>query len=252
MEQSIYMNMSAINGIDMKLTGIYKITSPDFEIYIGQSIDILKRRHYYSMGRCRTQRKLKESILKHGWHEHKFEILEFCESIELNDLEKHYVNLYQSFNSVHGLNLTSGGSSNTKVSDVTRSRMRDSHKGEKAFYFGRPLPAATIEKAASLKRGKKLSAFQLSALLASTKGRIKTVEEINKLRASKIGKKRPQHVIDAVSMANSREMVIIKDCAIIEFDSMRLLSDFLKKDRKSIRSAALSGKTYHGYKIFYL
>ena len=66
----------------MKKIGIYKIISPSNKIYIGQSIDIEKRKHLYSKLYCKQQPKLYNSIKKHGWENHIFEIVEEC-SIEL-------------------------------------------------------------------------------------------------------------------------------------------------------------------------
>lgn len=48
------------------MIGIYKITSPSNKIYIGQSIDIDKRKEYYSKLRCQGQRRLFYSLQKHG------------------------------------------------------------------------------------------------------------------------------------------------------------------------------------------
>ena len=62
-----------------KLCGIYKIISPTGKIYIGQSIDLLKRKNDYIKLRCKDQIRLFNSINKHGWDNHVFEIIEQCE-----------------------------------------------------------------------------------------------------------------------------------------------------------------------------
>ena len=75
----------------MKICGIYKITSPTNKIYIGQSVDILKRIEHYRNCRCEAQRLLYRSIKKHGWDKHKLEILCQCDKTDLNQLEVYYI-----------------------------------------------------------------------------------------------------------------------------------------------------------------
>lgn len=72
------------------MIGIYKITSPSGRIYIGQTIDINKRQKYYSNGWCKSQIKLYNSIIKYGWLNHVFEIIEECDFIELNNKERYW------------------------------------------------------------------------------------------------------------------------------------------------------------------
>lgn len=116
-------NVSILNGIDNKpfsiganihymrekLCGIYKITSPTNKIYIGQSINIHHRKGVYKRCNCKNQHKIYNSIKKHGWDKHKFEILQLCDYSEINDLEKYYIALYQSNKTEFGLNLREGG-----------------------------------------------------------------------------------------------------------------------------------------------
>jgi len=57
------------------MIGIYKITSPSKCIYIGQSKNIERRFNEYKINQCKTQKRLYNSLLKHGWQNHKFEII---------------------------------------------------------------------------------------------------------------------------------------------------------------------------------
>jgi group I intron endonuclease len=121
----------------MKICGIYKITSPSNKIYIGKSIDILKRRKQYSKLYCKTQTHLYNSFIKHGFDEHKFEILCECDRTELNDLEIYYIKLFQSFDSEHGLNLKAGGEGGGTHSKETRLKISEGiKKSEKSFKRG--------------------------------------------------------------------------------------------------------------------
>ena len=114
-----------------KICGIYKITSPSKKIYIGQSIDCNGRKYRYKSLDCKNQYKIYHSIKKHGWGKHNFEIIHECLPKELNELEKYYVDLYQTFNSEYGLNCRSGGNSLYKLPLETRLKMSKSRMGGK-------------------------------------------------------------------------------------------------------------------------
>lgn len=115
----------------MKKCGIYKITSPSNKIYIGQSIHCDKRYSRYKKGDCLSQKHLYSSIKKYGWEKHKFEIIEQCLESELNEKEKYYVDLFQTFNSKHGMNLKDGGGSNGKMSEESKLKMSKWQIGRK-------------------------------------------------------------------------------------------------------------------------
>jgi len=113
------------------MIGIYKITSPSKKTYIGQSNDILYRWHKYQILNCKQQVHLYRSFLKHGVENHKFEIIEECSSEELNEKEKYYVDLFQTFNSKHGMNLKDGGGSKGKHSKESIDKIRKGNTGKK-------------------------------------------------------------------------------------------------------------------------
>lgn len=112
-----------------KICGIYKIISPSKKIYIGKSVDIQDRLRKYKHGKCFTQTLIYRSIKKHGWDKHRFEIIHLCERENLSELEKYYIELYQCFNSKHGLNLMNGEGFNYKHSDETKRKIGDAHRG---------------------------------------------------------------------------------------------------------------------------
>lgn len=74
------------NGI----TGIYKITNPNGKVYIGQSKNILNRYYKYNNVNCKGQSVIYNSLKKYGPENHKFEIVEECESSLLNQKEMYY------------------------------------------------------------------------------------------------------------------------------------------------------------------
>lgn len=148
------------------MIGIYKITSPTGKIYIGQSIDIEKRLRVYKNLNCTHQQKLYNSLKKHGIDKHNFEIIHICRCDELNKLEKYYVDLFQTFNSKHGLNLKDGGGSKGATSEETRRKQSASSMGQ----------------IMSVESRKKMS--------EAHKGKKQSKEHIEKLRKKRLGSKR--------------------------------------------------------------
>jgi group I intron endonuclease len=88
------INTNKLNPI----IGIYKIISPSKKIYIGQSIDVYNRWRLYSLINCKGQPKLYNSLKKHGFEKHVFEIIEECSLEQLDEREifwkKHYLNQF--------------------------------------------------------------------------------------------------------------------------------------------------------------
>ena len=78
--------------------GIYKITSPSGKIYIGQSINIIKRFKNYKCLSCKDQPIIYNSFKKHGVENHIFEIIEECTIEQLDEREiywkQHYIEKY--------------------------------------------------------------------------------------------------------------------------------------------------------------
>jgi group I intron endonuclease len=87
-----------------KIIGIYKITSPSNKIYIGQSDHIYRRWGYYKRLASNIQQQvgIYRSLLKHGVHNHIFDIIEVCELDELNIRERYWQDHYDVLK--YGLN----------------------------------------------------------------------------------------------------------------------------------------------------
>lgn len=88
----------------MKITGIYKITSPSNKIYIGQTVDFIKRKSHYKNLKIKSQIRLYNSINKYGWDRHVIEIIEKCSLGSLNERERYWQEFYNVLDSAKGLN----------------------------------------------------------------------------------------------------------------------------------------------------
>jgi group I intron endonuclease len=89
------------------MVGIYKITSPTKKVYIGQSIDIEKRFKNYEGLNCKRQPAIYNSLLKYGWEQHIFEVIEECLEEQLNEREIYWGNYFKVLGE-NGLNLRLG------------------------------------------------------------------------------------------------------------------------------------------------
>ena len=92
--------------------GIYKITSLKTGLsYIGQSNDICDRQKQHcknalGVGTVTTENKLYKSMREDGLSNFTFEVLEECEAKLLDEKEKYYIGLYDTYN--YGLNSNRG------------------------------------------------------------------------------------------------------------------------------------------------
>lgn len=94
--------------------GIYKLTDLTSGLaYIGQSNDICDRQKQHcknalGVGNVTTENKLYKSMREDGLFNFTFEVLEECEPRLLDEKEKYYIGLYDTYN--YGLNGTQGNS----------------------------------------------------------------------------------------------------------------------------------------------
>ena len=80
----------------IKIIGIYKITNPQGKVYIGKSIDVVKRIKCYTRNFCKKQYLLHNSLVEFGFWNHKVEIIKECQIIELDKLESFYILKYKN------------------------------------------------------------------------------------------------------------------------------------------------------------
>jgi group I intron endonuclease len=85
------------------MIGIYKITNPKGKVYIGQAYHLEERREEYRRLECKGQPKIYNSLVKYGFSEHIFEIIEQCTIKELNTRERYWQDYYNVI-SENGLN----------------------------------------------------------------------------------------------------------------------------------------------------
>ena len=112
-------------------SGIYMWTSPSGKSYIGQSVDLQKRKGAFlrfgdRYGGQKINCARKKYNHKSLWN---YTILEYCDIDELDEREEYYISLYNTIN--NGYNCESGGHENKIVSDESKQKMSEAMKGKR-------------------------------------------------------------------------------------------------------------------------
>jgi group I intron endonuclease len=140
---------------------IYKIINPKGKIYIGQTIDWIRRQNNYKRLNCKSQTKIYNSLKKYGWEHHIKEIIEECDINILGEREKYWKKYYNSIK--NGLNIR-----------------YDEEKGGK-------LSKSTCDKISKAKKGIKYSKESSLKKSQSLKGKPKSEDHKNNISKTKLG-----------------------------------------------------------------
>lgn len=168
------------------MIGIYKITSPNGKIYIGQTIDSKRRFRHYKDLKCKEQPRLYRSLVKHGVDNHKFEVIWECEKDKLTKWERYFQDKFESTGK-SGLNCIlvktdefSGGHS-----DETKKKISNSLKGYKPSQ-------KQIDRLIEYNKTRIISDETRYKLGNGNRGKKPSIELINKRSISRVGLKRTE------------------------------------------------------------
>jgi group I intron endonuclease len=140
------------------MIGIYKITSPNNRIYIGQSVNIKKRFISYKRMYVKNegQTRLHRSFLKYGVNNHKFELVCECIESELNNYERYYQELFNCLNDGLNCRLTKTNDRSGSVSKETLLKMSIASMGN-THWEGKKHTQETKDKIKLANTGRKFS-----------------------------------------------------------------------------------------------
>ena len=117
-----------------KQCGIYEIFNIiNGKSYVGQSTNITQRlsKHKSELRHNKHQNlHLQNAWNKYGEHSFLFNILEYCNIDELDDIERYYINIWNLTNNQYGYNVESGGNLNKTLSTETKRKLSEAHKGK--------------------------------------------------------------------------------------------------------------------------
>ena len=140
-----------------KKSGIYMWTSPSGKSYIGQSVDLQKRKYaFLRFGDIYGGQKI--NCARKKYH-HKslwdYKVLEYCDVDKLDERERYYIKLYDTIN--NGYNCESGGNENKIVSDEVKRKLSEAMKGKRCGenhpMWGRHLTEEQKRKMSKAKKG---------------------------------------------------------------------------------------------------
>lgn len=128
-----------ISPTEIRNWTIYKITSPTGRIYIGITHREKSRKNCYKYSACKDQPVIYNSILKYGWDNHKYEVIDtFSQSKQFAEgKEMFWIRSYMSnvsrYPEQRGMNLNDGGGLNIgfKHSEESKRKMSVNGSGYK-------------------------------------------------------------------------------------------------------------------------
>jgi len=171
----------------MKICGIYKITNLlDGKIYVGQTINYNKRKtsHFAYLKNGKHHNKhLQNAFNVYGVDVFQIELICECESKELDALERHFIKELKSMEKSSGYNMMTGGQIYRQFSQEVKEKMSIARKGVK------------FSEQHKLRIGE------------SQKGRMISIESINKMKESlkkidRSGSKNPNALISDKTAKN--------------------------------------------------
>ena len=126
---------------------IYKLTSPSNKCYIGQTINLVERkRTLYNPNKYYSGHRLDNAIKKYGIENFQYEIIiQIVESSKeklrekLDELEKFYIEKYDSYNNGYNMTLGGSGSNGCFQTEESKRKISEKEKGRKGSMLGRHL-----------------------------------------------------------------------------------------------------------------
>ena len=140
---------------------IYKITSPSGRIYVGQTSDFKKRyaSHKHFLKKGDRQYILYNSFKKHGFENHKFEIIEEVPDEKLNEREVFWIKELNTcvHDNKRGMNMTPGGESGSGpwMHDIERRKKQ----AQKFSGVGNPFFGKQHTEEFKIKKSKEVSEY---------------------------------------------------------------------------------------------
>lgn len=186
------------------ISGIYTIETPSGRCYVGSAVRFEHRWrvHLYNLRRgvhhCGA---LQNAYVKYGESALRFRKLLVCAPADLLFFEQRAIDSF-GFKNLYNVAPTAGSQRGFKHSAATKDAYSAARKG-----VPQPKSAATIEKIATARRGKKLSVQARANQSAAQKGRAKSPEHVAKVAAANRGQKRSAGLCAAMSAAQANQPI---------------------------------------------
>jgi group I intron endonuclease len=164
------------NVMKTPISGVYKITSPAGNVYVGSSRDLKRRkndRSKPSFARKARVGRLSASLREHGWQAHAFEVLEECPPEMLLIRERHWQEALDACGP-KGLNSTLVGTPDkpAQISEEARARMCAAQGGPRNPNYGKRGPETSTW-------GRQRNPEERAAILAYQRQRGRLIQQID-------------------------------------------------------------------------
>jgi len=98
--------------------------------YIGQTIHEQHRKNQHRHDSNRgVDNKFYRAVKKYGWDDFIYGVIEECSESDLNEREKHYINLYDTYNVGYNANVGGDGQRGFTFSQASREKMASKKRG---------------------------------------------------------------------------------------------------------------------------
>lgn len=216
--------------ISIRKAWIYKITSPTGRVYVGSTVNIIRRISEYKRAHCKFQFKIYRSIKKYGYKNHRLEILAQCTTIDIYKQEAYYGVLYDVLGG-NGLNLQipKHGAEFSAITECTRAKMSNTQKGK-------IMPESAKETLRQLRLGSKMPEshkIKMSLIFKGHKynlGKKHSAETKAKMSSDRVGN------------YNSSFLVLNKETGIY-YESLKLAAVSTKYSYDYFKDLFKAGKT---------
>ena len=239
----IYEDASAMKKAILKdnagKAGIYMWTNKlTGDIYVGQSIDLRKRFiKYFSLSYINSRNELIicRAIIKYGYSNFSVTILEYCEKCDLDVREQHY---FDTLNPEYNIQKIAGGSSkglilSKETKDKISKALKGVYVGDKAYWYGRTMSAATKEIMSSKRKG------ELNPLY----GKFHSEESKELMRQKALGRKYSEETKLLMSSKRGNPVNIYEKCTS---EGFKLIGSFISA-RRAGKFLGISGSTILRY-----
>jgi group I intron endonuclease len=171
------------------MIGIYKITSPSNNIYIGQSINLERRlaRYKSNLNSSKGQIRLNRSFIKYGVENHLFEIVLECSIEELNIKERYYQELFDCIENGLNLRYTKTNDKSGKMSAESIAKMVHYKRNMTPEHRLNLSIANRNKEVMPTMLGKTHSEESKKKISQSLTGKVRSKEHCESIRKSKLG-----------------------------------------------------------------
>lgn len=186
---------------------VYLHTFPNGKYYVGITCQDLNRR--WRDGKGYEGQPVYDAILKYGWSNIKHEVL--FTGLSKADAEQKEIELIKQYNSLshdNGYNIETGGMTVGHLSEETKRKISESHKGimagEKHWNYGKHWSDETKKKISESHKGKKLSEEHKRKIGVHSKGKN------NPMYGTKMTPEHKAKIQEACVKATSKAVVCIE------------------------------------------